>query len=117
VAWLAGTFPKARPSIEYQLSEATALALAASPTICATLIIWLFVMRSLMIVTSLVSYFGNEMLSKAMFGGKKDFVSELHFQSWFRFTQKPGAKARMTATARWRSATAFNSGSRSGDGD
>ena len=29
VAWLAGTFPKARPSIEYQLSEATALALAA----------------------------------------------------------------------------------------
>jgi hypothetical protein len=27
-AWLAGTFPKARPSIEYQRSEATALALA-----------------------------------------------------------------------------------------
>lgn len=25
-------------------------------------------------------------------GGKKDFVSELHFQSWFRFTQKPGEK-------------------------
>jgi predicted metalloprotease with PDZ domain len=23
-------------------------------------------------------------------GGKKDFVSEMHFQSWFRFTQKPG---------------------------
>src|SRR5215468_10289523 len=35
-----------------------ALALAASPSICATLIIWLFVMRSLMIVTSLASYFG-----------------------------------------------------------
>ena len=29
VAWLAGTFPKARPSIEYQQSEATALALAS----------------------------------------------------------------------------------------
>lgn len=28
-AWLAGTFPKARPSIAYQRSEATALALAA----------------------------------------------------------------------------------------
>ena len=53
-----------------------ALALAASPTICATLIIWLFVMRSLMIVTSLVSYFVNEVISKAKFGGKKDFDFE-----------------------------------------
>jgi K(+)-stimulated pyrophosphate-energized sodium pump len=53
-----------------------ALALAASPSICATLIIWLFVMRSLMIVTSLVSYFVNEGISKAMFGGKKDFDFE-----------------------------------------
>jgi len=53
-----------------------ALALAASPTVCATLIIWLFVMRSLMIVTSLLSYFANEVLSKAMFGGKKDFDFE-----------------------------------------
>src|SRR5438309_3038706 len=53
-----------------------ALALAASQEICATLIIWLFVMRALMIVTSLVSYFVNEVLSKAMFGGKKDFDFE-----------------------------------------
>ena len=53
-----------------------ALALAASPAIGATLIIWLFVMRALMIVTSLVSYFANEALSKAMFGGKKDFDFE-----------------------------------------
>ena len=53
-----------------------ALALAASPTICATLIIWMFVMRSLMIVTSLVSYFVNEAISKSMFGGKKDFDFE-----------------------------------------
>ena len=53
-----------------------ALALAASPTVCATLIIWLFAMRALMIVTSLVSYFANEVLSKAMFGGKKDFDFE-----------------------------------------
>jgi K(+)-stimulated pyrophosphate-energized sodium pump len=52
------------------------LAMAASPSVCATLIIWLFVMRALMIVTSLVSYFANEMLSKAMFGGKKDFDFE-----------------------------------------
>ena len=53
-----------------------ALALATSPTICATLIIWLFTMRALMIVTSLVSYFLNEGLTKAKFGGKKDFDFE-----------------------------------------
>jgi K(+)-stimulated pyrophosphate-energized sodium pump len=53
-----------------------ALALAESPNVCATLIIWLFVMRTLMIVTSLVSYFANEILSKAMFGAKKDFDFE-----------------------------------------
>jgi K(+)-stimulated pyrophosphate-energized sodium pump len=44
--------------------------------LCATLIIWIFVMRSLMILTSLVSYFVNEGLSKALFGGKKDFDFE-----------------------------------------
>jgi K(+)-stimulated pyrophosphate-energized sodium pump len=53
-----------------------ALALVASPTVCATLIIWLFVMRALMIVTSLGSYFLNEGISKAMFGTKKDFDFE-----------------------------------------
>ena len=53
-----------------------ALALVASPGVCGVLIIWLFVMRALMIVTSLVSYFGNEVLSKAMFGNKKDFDFE-----------------------------------------
>ena len=44
--------------------------------ICGTLIIWLFVMRALMIVTSLVSYFANEILSKALFAGKKEFDFE-----------------------------------------
>lgn len=53
-----------------------ALALAATPGIVATLIIWIFVMRALMIVTSLLSYFVNEAISKAMFGGKKDFDFE-----------------------------------------
>ena len=56
------------------------LALALSEKVdqgtCATLIIWLFVMRALMILTSLFSYFANEVLSKAMFGGKKDFDFE-----------------------------------------
>jgi len=53
-----------------------ALALAKSPEVCATLIIWLFVMRALMIVTSLASYFANEIISKALYGGKKDFDFE-----------------------------------------
>src|SRR6266446_3479370 len=53
-----------------------AIALAANPSIGAILIIWLFVMRSLMIVTSLVSYFANEIISKAKFGGQKDFDFE-----------------------------------------
>jgi len=53
-----------------------ALALETSAGICATLIIWLFVMRALMIVTSLASYFVNEAISKAKFGGQKDFDFE-----------------------------------------
>ncbi len=53
-----------------------AYALADSQEVCATLIIWLFVMRTLMIVTSLGSYLVNETISKAMFGGKKDFDFE-----------------------------------------
>ena len=53
-----------------------ALSLAASPVICATLIIWLFTMRALMIVTSLVSYFLNEAITRAKFGDKKDFDFE-----------------------------------------
>jgi K(+)-stimulated pyrophosphate-energized sodium pump len=40
-----------------------ALALAAQPLIAGTLIVWLFAMRILMILTSLVSYFVNERIS------------------------------------------------------
>ena len=53
-----------------------ALAAPESQATCATLIIWLFVMRALMIVTSLVSYFLNEGITQAKFGGKKDFDFE-----------------------------------------
>jgi len=52
------------------------LALATQQEVCATLIVWIFVMRILMIVTSLGSYLLNEVMSKAMFGGKKDFDFE-----------------------------------------
>ena len=53
-----------------------ALALAGNASTCATLIIWLFTMRALMIVTSLVSYFANEIFSKGKYGHKKDFDFE-----------------------------------------
>ncbi|MBI3415251.1 MAG: sodium-translocating pyrophosphatase [Verrucomicrobia bacterium] len=53
-----------------------ALALATQQAICATLIIWLFVMRALMIITSLLSYWVNEAISKSLYGGKKDFDFE-----------------------------------------
>ncbi|OHE89243.1 MAG: sodium-translocating pyrophosphatase, partial [Verrucomicrobia bacterium RIFCSPLOWO2_12_FULL_64_8] len=53
-----------------------ALALATAPAVCATLIIWIFAMRALMIVTSLVSYFLNEGFSKAKYGSLKDFDFE-----------------------------------------
>ncbi|MEX2044432.1 MAG: sodium-translocating pyrophosphatase, partial [Opitutus sp.] len=53
-----------------------ALALAANQAVCAILIIWLFAMRALMIVTSLLSYFINEILSKAKYGSLKDFDFE-----------------------------------------
>src|SRR6185437_4827500 len=55
---------------------ALALGAAENQGICATLIIWLFVMRALMIVTSLISYFVNEFFSKAKYGNKKDFDFE-----------------------------------------
>ncbi|HPW92410.1 MAG: sodium-translocating pyrophosphatase [Verrucomicrobia bacterium] len=53
-----------------------ALALAETPGIVATLIIWIFAMRALMIVTSLASYLGNQAFSKAKYGHQKDFDFE-----------------------------------------
>ncbi len=53
-----------------------ALALAASPDLCATLIVWLFAMRILMVVTSLVSYWVNDAVSKAVWGSSKNFNLE-----------------------------------------
>jgi K(+)-stimulated pyrophosphate-energized sodium pump len=43
---------------------------------CGQLIVWLFAMRALMIITSLVSYFLNEVISKARYGSLKDFHEE-----------------------------------------
>ncbi len=53
-----------------------ALALAAAPALCATLIVWLFAMRILMVITSLASYLVNDAISKMLYGGSKDFNLE-----------------------------------------
>ncbi|MBI2890149.1 MAG: sodium-translocating pyrophosphatase [Nitrospirae bacterium] len=47
-----------------------ALALAAKPEMCGALIIWIFVMRILMILTSLVSYFINSAATRQWARGK-----------------------------------------------
>jgi len=53
-----------------------ALALAASPTLCATLIVWLFAMRILMVITSLVSYWVNDAVSRSIWSNSKNFNLE-----------------------------------------
>src|SRR3954471_9882241 len=53
-----------------------ALALAANPGLCATLIVWLFAMRILMVLTSLVSYWINDIVTKAIWGNAKNFNLE-----------------------------------------
>jgi K(+)-stimulated pyrophosphate-energized sodium pump len=55
---------------------ALALATPALQGMCAQLIVWLFVMRALMVVTSVVSYLINGAISKAQFGTAKDFNLE-----------------------------------------
>jgi len=53
-----------------------ALALAANPALCATLIVWLFAMRILMVITSLVSYWVNDAVSRSIWGNAKNFNLE-----------------------------------------
>jgi len=53
-----------------------ALALADTPAMGGKLVVWIFAMRILMILTSLVSYFVNDVVSKSAFSGKKDFNFE-----------------------------------------
>jgi K(+)-stimulated pyrophosphate-energized sodium pump len=53
-----------------------ALALAKAPEMSATLIIWIFAMRILMILTSLVSYFINKGITSAVYGSKTKFDFE-----------------------------------------
>jgi K(+)-stimulated pyrophosphate-energized sodium pump len=53
-----------------------ALALATNPEMSATLVIWIFAMRILMILTSLVSYFINKGITTSLYGAKKKFDFE-----------------------------------------
>jgi K(+)-stimulated pyrophosphate-energized sodium pump len=53
-----------------------ALALASNPEMGGKLIVWIFAMRILMILTSLASYFVNDIISKSVFGGTKAFNFE-----------------------------------------
>ena len=53
-----------------------ALALATNPVMSGTLIIWIFAMRILMILTSLVSYFVNHGITSSVYGSKKKFNFE-----------------------------------------
>jgi K(+)-stimulated pyrophosphate-energized sodium pump len=53
-----------------------ALAMVKNPTECGQLIIWIFTMRILMIITSLVSYLINDVYTKSTLTGKKEFDPE-----------------------------------------
>lgn len=53
-----------------------ALALMGNQPMAGILIIWIFAMRILMIVTSLVAYFINGSLSSSFYRGKKEFDAE-----------------------------------------
>lgn len=55
---------------------ALALAKPELQPLCAQMLVWIFVMRILMIITSLVAYFANLQLSRAWYGQKKDFNPE-----------------------------------------
>jgi len=53
-----------------------AIAMASTPALGGTLIVWIFAMRILMILTSLASYFVNGWVSSALYATKRDFNLE-----------------------------------------
>jgi len=53
-----------------------ALAMALNPVLCGQLIIWIFAMRILMILTSLISYFINSKISNSLYRDKDEFDFE-----------------------------------------
>jgi len=66
-----------------------ALSIKGSPesdVLCGQLIIWIFVMRILMILTSLVSYFVNDVVCKGKYADAKEFDAEIPLTSLVRIT-------------------------------
>jgi K(+)-stimulated pyrophosphate-energized sodium pump len=53
-----------------------ALALATNPTMGGKLIVWIFAMRILMVITSLISYYVNDGASRSLYTGKEEFDFE-----------------------------------------
>jgi len=53
-----------------------ALAMAGNPEMGGKLVIWIFAMRIMMVITSLISYFVNNAVSASLFGDKKEFDFE-----------------------------------------
>ena len=52
------------------------IVLAVDPTLQATLLTWIFVMRVLMIITSVTSFYCNKIISQSQYGDKDDFDFE-----------------------------------------
>jgi K(+)-stimulated pyrophosphate-energized sodium pump len=53
-----------------------ALALASNQTMGGKLIVWIFAMRILMVITSLISYYVNDVVSRTLYTGKEEFDFE-----------------------------------------
>ncbi|MBM4314445.1 MAG: sodium-translocating pyrophosphatase [Deltaproteobacteria bacterium] len=53
-----------------------ALALATNQTMGGKLIVWIFAMRILMVITSLLSYYVNDAVSRSLYTGKEEFDFE-----------------------------------------
>ncbi|MDD4555836.1 MAG: sodium-translocating pyrophosphatase [Alphaproteobacteria bacterium] len=66
--------------------EGQLTAMGGSTLIQGKFIVWIFAMRLLMILTSLVSYFINEKFSRTLFGKKKSFDFEIPLTTLVWFT-------------------------------
>jgi K(+)-stimulated pyrophosphate-energized sodium pump len=52
---------------------ALSLGAVATEAVCGQLIVWIFVVQSLMVIASLVSFYVNKAVSTSLYGNKKDF--------------------------------------------
>jgi K(+)-stimulated pyrophosphate-energized sodium pump len=55
---------------------ALALAGDTNAAVCGKLVVWIFVMRILMIITSLIAFFINDRICTAKYAGRRDFDAE-----------------------------------------